>query len=243
MKKLAITGVLVGALGLGMSSTFSQATSDGELSSENRILEIDLVDKNSEVIVEAHIEQGSKEIEADVTIDPQKLSKKELEKYVKKMPYYYKKLQKAGKEEVESTITLNEPISYEEFSELVQLYNIQVSRIYAETIYEDGSEGGLTVALESDNVVPMESIHSLENGPVKQEVKGIYAFNAEITVKDSTFEDLSSNKKVFLVDVSYNYIKDTLENSTKIKAMKAKDPKHKVDVNVYDLYWELKNAK
>ncbi|KAA0548424.1 hypothetical protein FZW96_07570 [Bacillus sp. BGMRC 2118] len=242
MKKLAVTCMLGGALVLGVSTIYTQATSDGEMKPNEHILEVDLVDSTSKVKLLAHKEKDSKEIEADVTIDPKDLSLKELKKYVNKMPYYYKKLEKQGHESVESTITLNEPISYEQFAELVSTYNIQVSRIYAATVFEDGSEGGLTVALDDHNQIPMEKIHSLANGPVKQEVEGIYAFNATINVKDSTFNDLSSHEDVFLVDVSHNYIKETLEGSDKIKKLKANDSKHTIDINVYDLYWELQQV-
>lgn len=239
MKKKISTVILGGALILGIGThSFASTENDSKTKVNNDLFEYEMVE-NGKVKMKVHKELESKEIEADLMLLPEDISSKELMKYKKKMPQYYYKLKKDLVEVSPVTVTLNRTISIEDFDSLVANNEVKAHRIFARTTTKDGMEGGVTLALENGKI-PTDKLESILEGPDELKFVGIYAFEGEVSVQNKTFENLSSEEDVFLVDVTHNFIKEKVEKSKEFKNLNSK---HHVDVNVFDLYWELELSK
>ncbi|PFA69810.1 hypothetical protein CN378_03310 [Bacillus sp. AFS015802] len=240
MKKFFPIGIITGALILGLA-TSSFASPSNKLEMEN-YSPSKLSDDNS-IELKMNREKESKEIEADVIVNSKNLTLNSLKKYQKKMPSYFKKLKSEGYASVPATITFNETISFAKFEEIMNDSKVDINRIFVRTkSMSDGSLGALTIAVE-DNVVNSEKLKSILNGPVELEVVGVYAAEGSIKTKEKTFETLTENNNIFLVDVSKQVIENQITSSKEFKNDKTKDKKLHIDVNVYDIFWELQQVK
>ncbi|MGR3765971.1 hypothetical protein [Rossellomorea sp. NS-SX7] len=240
MRKIFPTGIITGLL-IVTIATSSFASPSNKLEME-KYTPNKLSDDNS-IELKINKEKESKEIEADVIVNSKNLTLNSLKKYQKKMPQYFKKLKAEGYASVPATITFNETISFEELEEIINDTNVDVNRIFVRTkSVSDGNLGALTMTLE-DNRVNFEKLKSILDGPVELEVVGVYAAEGTINTDEEIFETLTENNNIFLVDVSKQIIENQITNSKEFKFDKSKDKKLHIDVNVYDLFWELQQVK
>jgi len=192
-------------------------------------------------IIQLRVHKNKKEINVNVIMDQKKINKNSLEKYKKEMPKLFNKLKKDDYKELPSTITLNNALSFEEFHALLENYDFEVNRIFVQTQTVDGTLGALTVPVE-DNKISLEKVNSLISGPLKIQINGVYAFETSLSTRNTDFENLITNKKVYLVDISRLEIENNVKKSKAFKDVLKKDDNIYLDVNVFDFYWELKNS-
>ncbi|MRG87916.1 hypothetical protein [Salinibacillus xinjiangensis] len=189
-------------------------------------------------------EKESKEIEANVIMETDKPTLKDLRQYKNKVAAIQKQLVKSNQKVVPATVTLEDTISYSELQDLLNDNNIKGERIFVRTKTSDGDIGGLTVYLSDGNEIPYEKIKSVTNVQGKDiSVVGVYAFEADINLQNKDFEKLNESDDVFLVDISSAHYKKQALKNQKVKELKNNDQKHHIDVNVFDLYWELDSAR
>jgi hypothetical protein len=243
MRKNIITIFVMVLLIVSITTVVQASQNIKEKKQGHKLLFTEILSEDSSVNLKVHKEESSKEIEADLLFNPKTLDMDKLLKYKSEMPNYFDKVKKMDIESIPVTVTFNSPISFEELSNITSSYSVEVNRVFVETVTDDGSVGGATVEVEKGDDTPQQKVENILNGPVNISIVGVYAFEGTISSLDDTFGNLSKNEDVFIVDVTKAYIDKKVKASKDYKNLKEKDSKIHVDVNVYDVYWELEKVK
>ncbi|TDT50757.1 hypothetical protein [Fonticella tunisiensis] len=103
------------------------------------------------------------------------------------------------KENILITVTLNKPITIDEFEKLIDRYKIYIHRFALRAIDENGNRVTISGTIDKNGKISRNNIKIMVS-ETKSELKGVIDFYGEISYK--YLKELQTDERIFLVDTS-----------------------------------------